>query len=103
MDQSKLKEKKYTLEEVSKHTEKNDCWIIIENKVYDVTYFLGEHPGGDYIILSHAGKDCTGVFEDIGHSFAATKMLNQYLIGSLSDPVAVTPVIATLPATDKKQ
>lgn len=34
--------KVYTLEEVSKHKTGRDCWVVIHNKVYDVTKFLDE-------------------------------------------------------------
>jgi len=32
---------------------------VIEGEVYDVTDFLGEHPGGANIILRYGGKDAT--------------------------------------------
>ena len=35
----------FTLEEISKHSSSDDCWIIVKGKVYDVTDFLNEHPG----------------------------------------------------------
>ncbi len=38
--------KTFTKEEVAKHNKAEDCWIIVHNKVYDVTKFLSEHPGG---------------------------------------------------------
>lgn len=38
--------KTFTKEEVGKHNTAEDCWIIVHNKVYDVTKFLSEHPGG---------------------------------------------------------
>lgn len=41
--------------EVAKHTKKNDCWIVLDSHVYDVTSFLSEHPGGASIILKNAG------------------------------------------------
>lgn len=53
---------KYNWEEIAKHTEQEDCWIVISNKVIDVTSFLKSHPGGRWIILEYAGKDATQAF-----------------------------------------
>lgn len=36
----------YSREEVAKHTQEGDIWVIIENDVYDLSPFLQEHPGG---------------------------------------------------------
>jgi alkylation response protein AidB-like acyl-CoA dehydrogenase len=55
----------YTLEQVSLHNTTLDCWIIINNQVYDVTRFLNSHPGGKSSILAFAGKDATEVFYDL--------------------------------------
>ena len=33
-------QKEYTVDEVRPHNNKDDCWIIIHDKVYDVTAFL---------------------------------------------------------------
>jgi L-lactate dehydrogenase (cytochrome) len=41
--------------EVAKHSNKKSCWIVLDSKAYDVTAFLGEHPGGAPIILRNAG------------------------------------------------
>ena len=41
--------------EVAKHNDKKSCWIVLDSKVYDVTSFLSEHPGGAAIILKQAG------------------------------------------------
>ncbi|KAF2627205.1 mitochondrial cytochrome-like protein b2 [Macroventuria anomochaeta] len=49
--------------EVAKHTKKNDCWIVLDSHVYDVTSFLPEHPGGAPIILKNAGTDATDEFK----------------------------------------
>ncbi len=38
--------KLFTLEEISKHNSENDLWIVINNKVYDLTKFAKVHPGG---------------------------------------------------------
>ena len=46
-------------DEVVKHTKQNDCWIVLDSNVYDVTNFLSEHPGGMPIILKNAGTVST--------------------------------------------
>lgn len=68
-----------TREEVQTHNKEEDCWIIIHGKVYDVTTFLAEHPGGGGYILEHAGSDATNAFEDIGHSQRARDLMDRYL------------------------
>lgn len=47
--------RKYSQAEIARHDKAEDCWLIVDDKVYDVTNFLPKHPGGD-IIMSHAGK-----------------------------------------------
>ncbi|GAA0176437.1 oxidoreductase [Lithospermum erythrorhizon] len=73
--------KVYTLAEASKHNTAKDCWLIIHGKVYDVTKFMDDHPGGDDVLLSATGMDATNAFEDIGHSSRARSMLSEYYIG----------------------
>lgn len=46
-------------EEVAKHNSEQSCHVIVHGKVYDVTEFLPDHPGGKGIILKYAGKDAT--------------------------------------------
>ncbi|KAG7302327.1 hypothetical protein JYU34_013825 [Plutella xylostella] len=70
-------------EEVKKHHRCDSTWIIIANKVYDVTSFLEEHPGGADSLLEVAGQDGTRQFEDVGHSEDARKLLKKYYIGDL--------------------
>ena len=47
--------KMYDLEEVKKHTREDDCWLVVDGDVFDVTDFLDEHPGGFDIIISNTG------------------------------------------------
>lgn len=35
-------------------------FTIIDNKIYDVTDFIHEHPGGEQVLLTHVGKDASG-------------------------------------------
>merc|ERR1719324_678559 len=55
----------FTLEEVAKHSNKESCWVILDDRVLDVTEFLKDHPGGELAILTFAGKDATEEFNMI--------------------------------------
>ncbi|TRM65726.1 hypothetical protein BD626DRAFT_485661 [Schizophyllum amplum] len=66
-----------TLQQVAEHSSAGSCWVIIQNKVYDVTDFLQEHPGGPDIILKYAGRDATLVYEPIHPRDALDKNLPQ--------------------------
>ncbi|KAH9602200.1 hypothetical protein KSS87_005596 [Heliosperma pusillum] len=72
-----------TFEDVSKHNSIKDCWLIISGKVYDVTPFMEDHPGGDEVLLSATGKDATNDFEDVGHSDSAREEMEKYYIGEV--------------------
>ena len=69
---------KYTLEEIAKHNTEESLWLIINEKVYDVTKFLEEHPGGPKALLKRGGKDATGAFNSI-HNHVANKDLPAFM------------------------
>ncbi|XP_051830668.1 cytochrome b5 type B [Antechinus flavipes] len=73
----------YRLEEVAKHNSEKEMWMVIHGRVYDITRFLGEHPGGEEVLIEQAGRDATESFEDVGHSMDAKDMLKQYYIGEV--------------------
>ncbi|KPP79418.1 hypothetical protein Z043_101004, partial [Scleropages formosus] len=75
--------KYYTCEEINRHNLSKDIWVVIHDKVYDITSFLEEHPGGEEVLLEQAGDDATDSFEDVGHSTDAGEMLQQYFVGEL--------------------
>ncbi|KAI8328709.1 hypothetical protein BC941DRAFT_363523 [Chlamydoabsidia padenii] len=52
-------------QEVARHNKKDDLWIVLHGKVYDLTEFLPDHPGGQKIILRYAGTDATSAFDPI--------------------------------------
>ena len=56
---------KWSGDEIKKHSSPDDCWVIVHGKVYDVTEFKAEHPGGSKIIERYAGTDATSVYEPI--------------------------------------
>jgi cytochrome b involved in lipid metabolism len=74
-----------TLEELKKNNNGKSCWIAIHDKVYDVTKFLEEHPGGEEVLLEQAGDYATEAFEDVGHSTDARELMEQYLLGELAE------------------
>lgn len=86
--------KVYTFEQVAEHNTPEDAWLIVDGKIYDVTKFVEDHPGGDEIILDLAGQDGTEAFNDIGHSEEAVGMLKDLLVGSLD--------LASKPAKSEK-
>ena len=73
------------LEEVAKHTTEQDLWMVIHGKVYDVTPFVDEHPGGVNTLTDVGGVDGTAEFDGVGHSDSAKDMLTKYLVGELSE------------------
>lgn len=42
----KIPEKEFSMEEIAKHNQKDDLWIVVKGIVLDVTNLLDEHPGG---------------------------------------------------------
>ncbi|VDC06158.1 unnamed protein product [Peniophora sp. CBMAI 1063] len=70
-----------TYAELKEHNKKDSVWLLISGKVYDVTKFLDEHPGGDEVILTETSKDATEAFEDVGHSDEARALLPDMLVG----------------------
>ncbi|XWS76832.1 hypothetical protein CRYUN_Cryun01aG0211500 [Craigia yunnanensis] len=84
-------QKVFVYEDVAKHKERNSCWLLISGKVYDVTPFLEEHPGGDEVLLAASGKDATEDFEDVGHSDDAKEMMEKYYIGEVDSSTVPVP------------
>jgi hypothetical protein len=88
--------KKYTTAQVAEKNTAQECWTIINGKVYDLTSYIPSHPGGDDILRA-CGTDGTTLFEDrttndgqvVGgggsHSSSAKAALDSLQIGSLQD------------------
>lgn len=76
---------KYTRSQVQCHSTLDDCWMVIFDKVYNITDFVYIHPGGDFILFEYAGRDATHAFLSTRHGSSAYKMLDKYWIGILVD------------------
>lgn len=68
------------IEELRKHNKPNDCWVVYEGMVYDLTSYLDKHPGGPKPILRCAGGDMTAAFKK-AHRYISSHMFEQYMIG----------------------
>ncbi|XP_013921341.1 PREDICTED: cytochrome b5 [Thamnophis sirtalis] len=73
----------YKLEEVQKHNHSQSTWIILHRRIYDLSKFLEEHPGGEEVLREQAGGDATESFEDVGHSTDARALSETFIIGEL--------------------
>ncbi|KAF8902459.1 hypothetical protein CPB85DRAFT_1377207 [Mucidula mucida] len=63
-------------EEVAVHHSTGDCWVSYHGKVYDVSRFLGDHPGGEDVVLRYGGRVVDDVMGDSNgheHSDAARR------------------------------
>ncbi|XP_076930180.1 cytochrome b5-like [Bidens hawaiensis] len=78
-------QKIFVFDEVAKHNKLDDCWLIISRKVYDVTLFMDDHPGGGDVWLRATGKDATVDFSDVGHSAIAREKMKKYYVGEIDE------------------
>jgi cytochrome b involved in lipid metabolism len=94
----------YTTTLVAQHSSVSDCWLIINNKIYDVTDYIPFHPGGTNTIRPWCGKESTQAFTTRGgngrHSQSAWSQLDRYYIATLGTTApATTGTTGTTPAT----
>ncbi|KAH7333373.1 hypothetical protein BKA65DRAFT_596924 [Rhexocercosporidium sp. MPI-PUGE-AT-0058] len=83
-------EKQFTREEIEKHNTNEDCWIVVDGKVYDATSVLEWHPGGKAAITGHGGKvwqATTDEFNSIHDGYAQQK-LEECILGVVTDKAA---------------
>ena len=75
-------------DEVAKHNSEKDCWVILNGKVYDVTTFLPDHPGGKKAIVLYAGKDASEEFNMLHAANVLTKYLPKEACIGTSGPAS---------------
>ena len=91
--------------ELSEHKSRNSCWLAVHGKVYDVTSFLEDHPGGAGLLIKNAGRDATSAYESIHNPDLIEETLSEEaLIGEVDasslEPEESTSDVATLEASE---
>lgn len=83
--------RKITMQEVEQHNTPDDCWVVINGKVYDLSTFHEGHPGGSEIITSNAGKDVTNLFNPVHPKDIAQRLLAPEACVGVVDEDTVDP------------
>ena len=75
----------YTMERVKANGTSSSCWAVISGNVYDLTKWIGSHPGGSGAIASLCGTDGTSEFLAMHRNQNKPEArLAGYLLGPLS-------------------
>lgn len=75
--------KYFTKEEVAAHNTESSMWIIVHGKVYDITNFLDEHPGGKKVLIKVAGTDASKQFDTFHNQAILDKWGPKLYIGDV--------------------
>ena len=75
----------YTMDQVKANNSATKCWSVIDSKVYDLTTWIGSHPGGAGAITSLCGTDGTSAYinQHKGQGQPASRLAG-YLLGPLA-------------------
>ena len=75
----------YTMEKVKANGTSSSCWTVISGNVYDLTKWIGSHPGGSGAITSLCGTDGTSGFLAMHRNQSKPESrLAGYLLGALT-------------------
>jgi hypothetical protein len=74
----------YTRDEVAVHNTADDCWLIISGRVYDVTSWIADHPGGSRVVSAQAGLDVSQLFASFHDASVLETVAAPFLIGSIT-------------------
>jgi hypothetical protein len=74
----------YTMTQVRANNSLSKCWSVIEGNVYDLTNWIGSHPGGPGYIEGLCGKDGSSAFSSKhGNRSGPVGQLSRYRLGPL--------------------
>lgn len=81
-------EPKYTMRQVAEHVTLDDCWVVVNGKIYNMSEFLDDHPGGKRAVMLYAGKDASAEFNLLHRPGLAERLLEpeQFVGNVFADP-----------------
>ncbi|KAH9599250.1 Cytochrome b5-like heme/steroid binding domain [Trypanosoma melophagium] len=74
----------YTQEEVGRHANETDLWLLINKNVLDVSSFVQKHPGGLLIMEGARLSDAATLFAQ-NHDPSVIQQLEKFCIGRLKE------------------
>ena len=86
----------FPTKDVARHNTEKSCYVTIDSKVYDVTDFLGDHPGGGELIVEYGGKDVSQIMRDElshSHSESAYEILEEHVVGYVANANVVNAAV----------
>ncbi|KAK7546621.1 acyl-CoA dehydrogenase [Phyllosticta citricarpa] len=86
----------HTRAAVRTHNKPSDLWTIIDHRVYDLSDFADEHPGGSVVLQQIAGTDATTAFYNL-HRHEVLSQFGELCIGTVEGE---TPEVVELGVGD---
>lgn len=83
--------RKISMQEVERHNTPDDCWVVINGKVYDLSTFQTTHPGGSEIITGSAGKDVSNLFNEVHPKDIVERLLSPDACLGIVDEDTIDP------------
>lgn len=75
-------EKLISVKEIQRHSTAEDCWVVVDGNVWDITEFAPEHPGGGqsmYITSDDDDDDEPYTDSIVSHMEACRPRCNDHL------------------------
>jgi 4-hydroxysphinganine ceramide fatty acyl 2-hydroxylase len=92
-----------TRADVQSHNTKKSCYVTLGTKVFDITSFIDDHPGGGDLILEYGGRDVSKIMTDEVshfHSEAAYEILDENLVGFVATDLVLKTAVDGAPSKD---
>ncbi|RKL33502.1 hypothetical protein BFJ72_g10018 [Fusarium proliferatum] len=89
--ETSIETRRVSLDDLKQHNTASDCWIAVHSKVWDITHFINEHPGGPEVLLNLAGSDATELYNDVHAPDIIEDLPSEKLIGLLEESEITRP------------